>query len=91
MLSYTDHYLVLRVRIEVLRALASLVSNNAILAYCIATGPRPKLSVGPTAGFPGRRQSHNYVDAIKKFGYLLHEHHLDKAYDRAQMFFIGNF
>jgi hypothetical protein len=78
-----------RVRIEVLRALASRVTNTRQLSYCVHTGPRPKLSTGPCAGFPGRRTSLNYTQAIKKYGYLLEDQFLDKAYARAQMFFSG--
>ena len=79
----------LRVRVEVLRALANRVSNSHLLTYCVATGPRPKLSVGPAQGFPGRRQALFYTEAIKKYGHLLADEFLDKAYDRCQMFFTG--
>ncbi len=78
-----------RVRIEVLKALANRVTNTKQLAYCVQSGPRPKLSVGPCVGYPGRRQSLNYAPAIKKYGYLLEDQFLEKAYARAQMFFSG--
>lgn len=69
--------------------MADRVTNSKLLTYCIYNGPRPKLSVGPAAGFPGRRQSLAYVEAIKKYGHLLEDKYLDKAYNRAQMFFTG--
>lgn len=78
-----------RVRIEVLKALANRVSNSQLLTYAVYNGPRPKLSVGPAAGFPGRRQALFYTEAIKQYGHLLEENLLDKAYDRAGMFFTG--
>lgn len=78
-----------RVRVEVLRSLANRVSNNMLLVYCISNGTRPRLSVGPASGYPGRRNSLNYTDAIKRYGHLLDDHFLDKAYDRAKMFFTG--
>lgn len=81
--------LLYRVRVEVLKSLANRVSNAQLLAYCVYNGPRPKLSVGPTSGFPGRRQSFFYADAIKRYGHLLEESFLERAYDRAQMFFTG--
>jgi hypothetical protein len=78
-----------RVRVEVLRAIAGRLNSSQINAYCVSNGPRPKLSVGPAAGYAGRRNSIFYMDAIKRYGYLLEERFLDKAYDRAQQFFIG--
>jgi hypothetical protein len=78
-----------RVRIEILKALSNRVTNSQQLAYCTYNGPRPKLSVGPTTGFPGRRSALHFAPAIKKYGYLLEEAFLDKAYSRAQMFFSG--
>ncbi len=78
-----------RVRIEVLKALANRVTNSQQIAYCVYNGPRPKLSVGPTQGFPGRRSSIFYAAAIKKYGYMLEDSLLEKAYARAQMFFSG--
>jgi hypothetical protein len=78
-----------RVRIEILKALSNRVTNSQQLAYCTFNGPRPKLSVGPTAGFPGRRTALHFAPAIKKYGYLLEETFLDKAYSLAQMFFSG--
>ena len=78
-----------RVRIEVLKALSNRVTSSKQLAYCVSNGPRPKLSVGPAAGYPGRRSSLHYAAAIKKYGYLLEDQFLDKAYARAQMFFSG--
>lgn len=80
-----------RVRIEVLKALANRVTNSQQLAYCVVNGPRPKLSVGPVAGYPGRRAALHYAPAIKKYGYLLENQLLEKAYARAQMFFSGEF
>jgi hypothetical protein len=65
------------------------VTNTQLLSYCVSNGPRPKLSVGPAAGYPGKRVSHFYVPAIKKYGHLLEDQVLDKAYARAQMFFTG--
>ena len=82
-------YLFSRVRIEVLRALASKVTSSQLLTYCVSNGPRPKLSVGPAVGYPGRRVAHFYTEALKRYGYLLEESVLEKAYDRAQMFFTG--
>jgi hypothetical protein len=79
-----------RVRIEVLKALSNKVTNSQQVAYCTFNGPRPKLSVGPSAGFPGRRVALHYAPAIKKYGYLLEDQLLEKAYARAQMFFSGN-
>jgi hypothetical protein len=79
-----------RVRIEVLKALSNLVTNSQQLAYCTFNGPRPKLSVGPPTGVPGRRNALFYAPAIKKYGYLLEDKYLEKAYARAQMFFSGN-
>lgn len=78
-----------RVRIEVLRSLSNRVTNSQLLSYCVSNGPRPKLSVGPAVGFPGKRVSHFYVPAIKKYGHLLEDQYLEKAYARAQMFFTG--
>ncbi len=78
-----------RVRIEVLKALSNRVTNSKQLSYCTFNGPRPKLSTGPCVGYPGRRTALYYAQAIKKYGYLLEESHLDKAYSRAQMFFSG--
>ncbi len=78
-----------RVRIEILKALSSRVTNSNQLSYCTYNGPRPKLSTGPCAGFPGRRTALHFAPAIKKYGYLLEESHLEKAYARAQMFFSG--
>jgi hypothetical protein len=77
------------VRIEVLRALANRVTSSQQTAYCLSNGPRPKLSVGPSAGYPGRRTSLFYTDAIKRFGHLLEDKYLDRAYDRAKVFFQG--
>ncbi len=37
----------------------------------------------------GRRNTLNYVDAIRRYGHMLEDHFLDKAYDRAKMFFSG--
>ncbi len=79
-----------RVRIEVLKALSNRVTSSQQLAYCTYNGPRPKLSVGPAVGYPGRRTALNYAPAIKKYGFLLDDQFLDKAYARAQMFFSGN-
>ncbi len=78
-----------RVRIEVLKALSTRVTSSQQLAYCTYNGPRPKLSVGPAVGFPGRRTALNYAPAIKKYGFLLDDQFLEKAYARAQMFFSG--
>ncbi len=78
-----------RVRIEVLKALSSRVTNSKQVSYCVFNGPRPKLSTGPAIGYPGRRTSLNYAPAIKKYGYLLEDQFLEKAYARAQMFFSG--
>jgi hypothetical protein len=78
-----------RVRVEVLRALASRVTSSQVMAYCIPNVPRPKLSVGPAPGYVGRRNSVFYVEAIKRYGYMLEERFLEKAYDRAQQFFVG--
>ena len=74
-----------------LKALSNRVTSSKLLAYCVANGPRPKLSVGPAVGYPGRRVSHFYGPAIKKYGYLLDHQYLEKAYARAQMFFTGIF
>lgn len=49
-------------------------------------GPRPKLSVGSAAGLPGCRQSFHYTGAIKKYGHLLEDHLLEKAYDEHRCF-----
>jgi hypothetical protein len=76
---------------QVLKALSNRVTNAQRLTYCVYNGPRPKLSVGPVTGFPGRRQAYHYAQSIKKFGYLLEDNLLDKAYNRAQMFFSGIF
>lgn len=75
--------------IEVLKSLVNRVSNSNLLAYCVYNGPRPKLSIGPSAGFPGRRQAFYYAESVKKYGHMLVDSLLDKAYDRAQMFFTG--
>jgi hypothetical protein len=69
--------------------LSARVTNTQLLSYCVSNGPRPKLSVGPAAGYPGKRVSHFYVPAIKKYGHLLEDQVLEKAYARAQMFFTG--
>ncbi len=79
-----------QVRIEVLKALASKVSSTSVLAYCVAKGPRPKLSVGPPQGNPGKRVGYFYADAIKRYGYLLEEQNLSKAYERCQLYFTGD-
>jgi len=79
----------LRVRVEVLKALANRITSGQLLCYCVSNGPRPKLSVGPSGGFRGKRASLTYTDAIKRYGYLLEDRLLDKAYDRAKMFFTG--
>ncbi len=79
-----------RVRIEVLKAVATRIQSSQVLAYCVYSGPRPKLSVGPANGHAGRRNSVFYMEAIKRYGFLLEEKLLDRAYDRAQQFFIGN-
>lgn len=81
--------MIFRVRIEVLRALAGRVTSSQQLSYCLSNGHRPKLSIGPAVGYPGRRVSYFYTDAIKKFGHLLEDRFLDKAYDRAKLFFQG--
>jgi hypothetical protein len=78
-----------RVRIEILKALSNRVTSSQQLAYATFNGPRPKLSVGPCSGFPGRRSALHFAPAIKKYGYLLEDQFLDKAYSRAQMFFSG--
>ncbi len=78
-----------RVRIEVLKALSLKVSSTSVLAYCVTKGPRPKLSVGPPSGQAGKRVGYFYADAIKRYGYLLEEANLGKAYDRCQLFFTG--
>ncbi len=59
------------------------------MAYCVYNGPRPKLSVGPSTGYAGRRTSVFYMEAIKKYGFMLEEKILERAYDRAQQFFNG--
>lgn len=69
--------------------MANRVTNSNLLTYCVYNGPRPKLSVGPAAGFPGCRQAFDYADAVKRYGHLLEDSLLDKTYDRAQMFFTG--
>jgi len=84
-------FLHFRVRIEVLRALASRVTSSQQLSYCLSNGPRPKLSIGPAVGYPGKRTSFFYTDAIKKFGHLLDDRFLEKEYDRAKMFFPGKY
>ena len=73
-----------------MRALATRITSSQVLAYCVTNGPRPKLSVGPAVGYAGRRNSVHYMEAIKRYGYLLEERLLEKAYDRAQQFFNGN-
>jgi hypothetical protein len=83
--------LLCRVRIEVLKALSNKVTNSQLVSYCVSTGPRPKLSVGPAGGYPGKRVSHFYAPAIKKYGHLLEDRLLEKAYERAQMFFTGEY
>lgn len=65
------------------------MTNSQLLTYAVYNGPRPKLSVGPAVGFPGRRQALFYADAVKRYGHLLEESMLDKAYERAGMFFTG--
>ena len=45
--------------------------------------------MGPSNGFPGRRTALFYAEALRRYGYLLEEENLEKAYDRAQMFFTG--
>jgi len=77
------------VRIEVLRALASRVTSSQQLSYCLSNGHRPKLSIGPAVGYPGKRTSLFYTDAVKRFGHLLDDRFLEKAYDRAKLFFQG--
>jgi hypothetical protein len=78
-----------RVRTEILKALSAKVSSSTVLAYCNTNGTRPKLSVGPPTGQSGRRVAFFYTEAIKKYGYLLEDSLLGKAYDRCQMFFTG--
>ena len=70
-----------------LGSLSQSVTSSQLLTYCVSNGPRPKLSVGPANGFPGRRMALFYAEALRCYGYLLEEDNLEKAYDRAQMFF----
>ena len=77
------------VRIEILRSLSQRVTSSQLLTYCVSNGPRPKLSVGPANGFPGRRTALFFAEALRRYGYMLEEDNLEKAYDRAQMFFTG--
>jgi hypothetical protein len=77
-----------RVRKEILKALSAKVSSSTVLAYCNTNGTRLKLSVGPPAGQSGRRVAFFYTEAIKKYGYLLDDSLLGKAYDRCQMFLL---
>jgi len=41
------------VRIEVMRAIGTKISNGQRNAYCVATQAKPYLSVGPTSGPSG--------------------------------------
>jgi hypothetical protein len=88
--TYVNVFILSRVRAEILKVLSGKVSSSMILSYCVTNGPRPKLSVGPAAGKPGKRISYFYAEAIKKYGHLLDDSVLDKAYDRCQMFFTGD-
>ncbi len=81
--------LLFSVRVEILRSLSQRVTSSQLLTYCVSNGPRPKLSVGPANGFPGRRTALFYAEALRRYGYLLEEANLEKAYDWAQMFFTG--
>lgn len=83
-------YCVCRVRIEILRSLGTRLTNGKRVAYCVATQAKPYLSVGPAVGNQGIRRSYRFVEAIKKFGCLLEDANLDRAYERAGMNFSGN-
>ena len=50
-----------RVRVEVLRAIGTRLTNSQRAAYCVATQAKPYLSVGPAAGSsaPGFYDTHS--------------------------------
>jgi len=78
-----------RVRIEVLRAIATKISNQETSAYCVANLPKPYLSVGPPGGRGGGRVSFKYIEALETYGERLLSSDLLKAYERAGSKFIG--
>jgi hypothetical protein len=76
-----------RVRIEILRAIATRIGVPEHTAFCVANNSRPYLSVGP----PGRGQqlTFKFTEAVESFGEQLLESDLGKAYERAGLKFPG--
>ncbi len=80
---------VLRVRVEILRAIAAKISLPERNAFCVANSCRPYLSVGPPG--KGKRDSFKFTEAIEAFGEQLKVGDLDKAYERAGLMFTGEY
>ena len=78
-----------RVRIEILRAVATKISVPERTAFCVANTSRPYLSVGPPG--KGRREAFRFTEALEAFGENLVESDLNKAYERAGLNFSGIF
>lgn len=83
-----------RVRIEVLKALATRLSTATETAFVQGFVSRPVLHYHPVEGAPstadGVGRSYNYVDAIAKFGSKLSHPDLVKSYTRAGKTFQGS-
>lgn len=82
---------VLRVRIEILRAIATQVTTSERTAYCVANTSRPYLSLGPPG--KGLRESLRFTEAIEAFGDLIDSKSpvWNKSYERAGLKFLGRF
>jgi hypothetical protein len=81
-----------RVRIDILKALASRLTNDDDLAYVVGFIPRPMLHIKPKGDSSASRRterSYTFVDAIKEHGSILREEDLGRAYSRAGRAFAG--
>jgi hypothetical protein len=80
-----------RVRIDILKSLARKVTDGKDLAYVSGFISRPMMHI-KMAGAPANTRpmkSFTYIDAISRFGHLLHRSDLTVAYDRAGVAFKG--
>ncbi len=82
-----------RVRIEILRALAKLLTTDTEEAYVQSFTSRPMLHYQSKEGvqypLPGTNRSYSFVEAVGKWGSSLTTTHLLPAYRRARPAFIG--